>query len=178
MVTPTRRARGTLLGIARLVSRRMPPLAAAVGPLAGPVGDVPAGGRRHRQRRGRVQVFDGRFIREQRRVRTHIVVLNERLSGDHGSFRVARCVLTSVRPMAFLVLSMTAALGRGARLAAVAHATALLRTSCFLLHLGAGTRRTLLGSPHFGLRSMRDEPSSRIHERTIRWGPLHKSEIH
>lgn len=109
VVTPTRRARGTLLRVARLVSRRVPSL--AVGPLAGPVSDVPTRGRRDRQRRRRVEGFAGRFIREQRRVRTYIVVLDERLSGDHGSLRVARRMLTSVRPMAFLVLSMAAALG-------------------------------------------------------------------
>lgn len=100
-------------------------------------------------------MFGGRsgVIREQRRVRTNIVVLDERLGGNHGSFRVACAVLSSVRPMAFLVLSMAAALGRVPSLAA--HAAVLLGTACFLLHLGAGARRTFLGSPHLGLWSMR-----------------------
>lgn len=77
------------------------------------------------------------FVREEGRVRAHVVVLDERLSGDHGAIRISGRVLPPVGPMALLVLAISA-LRRVSRLAA--YPVAFLRGAGFLPCLGPGTR--------------------------------------
>lgn len=173
------RRTAALLHVACLVPRGVPSLAGAAatfGPVRRSVGAVPARRRGRRRRlRGRwVQVLGSRsaaVVRQQRRIRAHVVVLDQRLGSDDGSVRVARRMLSSVRPVALLVLSVAAALRRVPRLAT--HPAALLGTAGLLLHLGPGTRRTFFRSTHSGWSAVgTHKPLSRIHSRAIQRSPF------